>query len=133
ARKRGAKIYAEVSGAAMTADAYHMTSTHPEGEGARMAMKLALEDAKMNVDEIDYLNAHATSTLVGDISETKAIAELFGRGKNLSISATKSMTGHLLGAAGAIEAIASILSIQNNIIPPTINLSELDPAIPTDL
>lgn len=133
ARKRGAKIYAEVSGAAMTADAYHMTSTHPEGEGARTAMKLALEDAKMNVDEIDYLNAHATSTMVGDISETKAIAELFGRGKNLSISATKSMTGHLLGAAGAIEAIASILSIQNNIIPPTINLLELDPSIPDDL
>jgi len=128
---RNAIIYAEVAGAAMTADAYHMTSTHPEGEGACTAMRFALEDAGIAPEDVDYLNAHATSTAIGDLSEIKAISNLFkGKAERLHISATKSMTGHLLGAAGAIEAIASILAIKNSIIPPTINLTELDSAIP---
>jgi 3-oxoacyl-[acyl-carrier-protein] synthase II len=129
--KRGAKIYGEVGGAAMTADAYHMTATHPEGLGASHAMKLALEEAGLTIHDIDYLNTHATSTPVGDLSETKAVSSLLGEGKNkLLISATKSMTGHLLGAAGAIEAIVCLLSMRDSVIPPTINTTELDPAIP---
>lgn len=131
---RGATIYAELGGAAMTADAYHMTATHPEGEGACQGMRFALEDAQLTPEDIGYLNAHATSTPVGDLSETKAIATLFaGKEQGLHISATKSMTGHLLGAAGAIEAIASIMAIRNSIIPPTINLENIDPAISADL
>ncbi len=131
---RGAHIYAELAGAAMTADAYHMTATHPEGLGALQAMKRALDDAELTPQQVDYLNAHATSTPVGDLSELAAIRSLFGETpQHLSISATKSMTGHLLGAAGAIEAIASILSINNGIIPPTINTTNLDPAIPAGL
>jgi 3-oxoacyl-[acyl-carrier-protein] synthase II len=131
---RGAHIYAELAGAAMTADAYHMTATHPEGLGALQAMKRALDDAELTPQQVDYLNAHATSTPVGDLSELAAIRSLFGETpQHLSISATKSMTGHLLGAAGAIEAIASILSINNGIIPPTINTTNLDPAIPGGL
>lgn len=131
---RGAKIYAEVAGAAMTADAYHMTATHPEGEGAYMGMLLALQDAGLSPTDVDYLNAHATSTPVGDISEVKAISRLFGDdSRRLYISATKSMTGHLLGAAGAIEAIACVLSIRNSMIPPTINLADIDPQIPTNI
>lgn len=131
---RNATIYAEVAGAAMTADAYHMTSTHPEGEGAYTAMRFALEDAGINPEDVDYLNAHATSTAIGDISEIKAVTKLFkGKAKGLHISATKSMTGHLLGAAGAIEAIASVLAIKNSVVPPTINLTNLDPAIPSDI
>lgn len=134
AKARGAHIYAEVAGAAMTADAYHMTATHPEGLGALRAMQLALEDAGLNREAVDYLNAHATSTPVGDLSEIAAIGKLFGAApSHLHISATKSMTGHLLGAAGAIEAIASVMSIQKGIIPPTINTQELDPAIPASL
>lgn len=134
AKKRGAKIYAEVIGASMTADAYHMTATHPEGLGAAKAMELALQEAELNVEDIDYLNAHATSTPVGDLSEVQAITKVFGQQtENLSISATKSMTGHLLGAAGAVEAIMSIKSIQEGMIPPTINVNELDPAIPPGL
>jgi 3-oxoacyl-[acyl-carrier-protein] synthase II len=134
ARARGAKIYAEIVGAAMTADAYHMTATHPEGEGAYMAMKLALKDANMEAQEVDYLNAHATSTPVGDMSELKAIHKLFESSfDRLHVSATKSMTGHLLGAAGAIEAIACVLSIRDSIIPPTINLTNPDEAIPEGL
>jgi 3-oxoacyl-[acyl-carrier-protein] synthase II len=134
ARKRGATIYAELVGAAMTADAYHMTATHPEGLGALRAMQLALEDGGINKDEVDYLNAHATSTPVGDLSEIHAITRLFGENpQRLSISATKSMTGHLLGAAGAIEAIACIMSIRNSIMPPTINTVNIDPAIPRGL
>jgi 3-oxoacyl-[acyl-carrier-protein] synthase II len=134
ARKRGAKIYAEVAGAAMTADAYHMTATHPEGKGAFRAMQLALEDAELAADQVDYLNVHATSTPVGDLSEVKAIARLFGESpEHLSISATKSMTGHLLGGAGAIEAIACIMSIRQSIIPPTINTTDPDPQIPAGL
>ena len=130
ARARGAHIYAELAGAAMTADAYHMTHTHPEGAGAFRAMSDALKDAGVGKDDVDYLNAHATSTPVGDLSETQAIGRLFGdTPPNLVISGTKSMTGHLLGAAGAIEAIACLLSIRDGIIPPTINSRNLDPAI----
>jgi 3-oxoacyl-[acyl-carrier-protein] synthase II len=134
AKARGAHIYAEVAGAAMTADAYHMTATHPQGLGAYRAMQLALEDGGLNKEQVDYLNAHATSTPVGDLSEMAAITKLFGESPaQLHISATKSMTGHLLGAAGAIEAIACILSIKHGIIPPTINTTDLDPAIPAGL
>jgi 3-oxoacyl-[acyl-carrier-protein] synthase II len=134
ARRRGAIIYAELAGAAMTADAYHMTATHPEGAGALKAMQLALEDAGINKEEVDYLNAHATSTPVGDLSEINAITRLFGSNTpRLTISATKSMTGHLLGAAGAIEAIACIMSIRQSLIPPTINTKDLDPEIPSGL
>ncbi|SKC94831.1 3-oxoacyl-[acyl-carrier-protein] synthase II [Chitinophaga ginsengisegetis] len=134
AKARGAHIYAEVAGAAMTADAYHMTATHPEGLGALRAMQLALEDAGLNKEEVNYLNAHATSTPVGDLSEIAAIGKMFGAAPaHLHISATKSMTGHLLGAAGAIEAIVSVMSIQKGIIPPTINTQELDAAIPSTL
>ncbi|RAJ02344.1 3-oxoacyl-[acyl-carrier-protein] synthase II [Chitinophaga skermanii] len=128
---RGAHIYAEVAGASMTADAYHMTATHPEGEGANMAMRLALQDANLNAGDVDYINAHATSTPVGDISELKAISNLLaGNFDRAHISATKSMTGHLLGAAGAIEAIASVLAIRDGIVPPTINLEQPDAEIP---
>lgn len=122
AKSRGVKIYAELVGGGMTADAYHITAPHPQGEGATNVMKLALEDAGMIPEDIDYVNVHGTSTPLGDISEVKAIQNVFGEhAYNLNISSTKSMTGHLLGAAGAIEAIASILAIQTGIIPPTIN------------
>jgi 3-oxoacyl-[acyl-carrier-protein] synthase II len=131
---RGAKIYGELVGAAMTADAYHMTTTHPEGLGASQAMRLALKEANLTINDVDYLNAHATSTPVGDLSEIKAIVNLIGTESNhLKISATKSMTGHLLGAAGAIEAIICLLSIKDGIIPPTINTVELDASIPENL
>lgn len=131
---RGATIYAEIAGAAMTADAYHMTATHPEGEGAYNAMRLALKDGGLLAEDVDYLNAHATSTAVGDMSELKAITRLFGENTSqLHISATKSMTGHLLGAAGAIEAIASVMTIKEGIIAPTINLTDPDDTIPADL
>ena len=134
ALRRGARIYAELSGAAMTADAWHMTATHPEGLGASKAMELALQDAGLLPQDVDYLNAHATSTTVGDLSELKAIARLFGAdASRLHISATKSITGHLLGAAGAIEAIACVLSIYHSLIPPTINLENPDPEIPEGL
>ena len=134
ARARGARIYAEIGGAAMTADAYHMTATHPEGIGALKAMELALQEAGLNPEDLDYLNAHATSTPVGDMSEIKAMSKLFsGRNKVPLISATKSMTGHLLGAAGAIEAIACVLSIDKGLIPPTINTLHPDPEIPAAL
>jgi 3-oxoacyl-[acyl-carrier-protein] synthase II len=131
---RGAKIYGEVVGAAMTADAYHMTATHPEGLGAYQCMKFALEEAGLTIQEVDYINAHATSTPLGDVSETKAISKLCkGEKTNLHISATKSMTGHLLGAAGAIEAIFSLKAINEGVIPPTINTESLDPNIPSDI
>jgi 3-oxoacyl-[acyl-carrier-protein] synthase II len=134
AKARGAHIYAEVAGAAMTADAYHMTATHPEGLGAFQAMKSALQEAELTPQQVDYLNAHATSTPVGDLSEIAAITRLFGATPgHLHISATKSMTGHLLGAAGAIEAVACIKSITDGVIPPTINTTTLDPAIPAGL
>ena len=130
AKARGAKIYAEMVGAAMTADAYHMTAPHPEGIGAAKSMELALQDAEIRPEEVDYLNPHATSTPLGDLAELNAITKVFKGSKNLDISATKSMTGHLLGAAGAVEAILCIKAIQNNIIPPTINISDLDENIP---
>jgi 3-oxoacyl-[acyl-carrier-protein] synthase II len=122
AKKRGAKIYAELVGAAMTADAYHMTSPHPEGLGAAKAMELALEEAQLNTSELGYLNLHATSTPIGDISELNAVYKVFKQSENMVVSSTKSMTGHLLGAAGAIEAILAIKSINEGIIPPTINV-----------
>ena len=127
AKARGAKIYAEVAGGGMSADAYHLTATHPEGLGAKLSMKNALEDAGMTPDDIDYINVHGTSTPVGDISEVKAIVELFGPAAHkLNISSTKSMTGHLLGATGALEAMFSVLACQNDIVPPTINHEEGD-------
>lgn len=131
AKKRGAKIYCEIVGAAMTADAYHMTAPLPEGEGAAHAMKLALEEAQLHPGQVDYINPHATSTPVGDLCEIKAIQSIFGESpQRLSISATKSMTGHLLGGAGAIEAVISIKAINENIIPPTINIENIDPEMP---
>lgn len=129
---RGAVIYAEIIGGGMTADAYHMTAPQPEGEGAFMSMKAAIEDAEIKPEEIDYINVHGTSTPLGDGSEVKAIIRLFGEYANqLNISSTKSMTGHLLGATGAIESIASILAIQNSLVPPTINHFTDDPEIPS--
>jgi len=130
AKARGARIYAELVGGGLAGDAYHMTATHPEGYGAFLAMKRALSDAGLQPHEIDYVNVHATSTPLGDVSEMKAIEKLFGDHlSKLNISATKSMTGHLLGAAGAIEAIASILAIHHGIVPPTINTQQVDPEI----
>lgn len=125
---RGAYILAEVAGGGMAADAYHITGTHPEGEGAYLGMLDALDDAGITPDAVDYINAHATSTALGDESELKAIARVFGERNSLSISGTKSMTGHLLGAAGAIEAIITVKAIQENIVPPTINTEEVEPA-----
>lgn len=130
AKARGARIYAEMIGAAMTADAYHMTAPHPQGIGAAKSMELALEDANISPDQVDYLNPHATSTPLGDLAELNAITKVFKGSPNLDISATKSMTGHLLGAAGAVEAIICIKAIQENIIPATINVSKLDDNIP---
>lgn len=126
--KRNAPIIAEIVGGGMAADAYHLTGTHPEGEGAYLGMLAALEDAEISANEIDYLNLHATSTPQGDISELKAVERVFGTKSKINISATKSMTGHLLGAAGAIEAIACIKAVQNNIVPPTINSVDIEPA-----
>lgn len=136
AKARGAKIYAEVVGGGMSADAHHLTATHPEGLGAMLSMQNALEDAGMKPEDIDYINAHGTSTPVGDVSEIKAICGVFGdAAKKLNISSTKSMTGHLLGATGALEAIFSIKAVENGIIPPTINhaADDVDPNIPADL
>jgi 3-oxoacyl-[acyl-carrier-protein] synthase II len=130
AKKRGATIYAEVAGCGLTADAYHMTAPHPNGYGAMKAMEFAIEDAGINKEKIDHINTHGTSTPVGDVSEPRAIIGLFGEhAYNISINSTKSMTGHLLGAAGAVEAIASILAINNSFIPPTINHFTDDPEI----
>ena len=127
AKARGAKIYAEMVGEGESADAYHITASHPEGLGAKLVMQAALDDAGMKPEDIDYINVHGTSTHVGDISEAKAIKEVFGDAAyKLNISSTKSMTGHLLGAAGAVEAMVSVLSVQNDIIPPTINHEEDD-------
>ncbi len=134
ALKRGAKIYAEVVGGGMTADANHITAPHPEGLGAINVMRNALQDAEMKPEDIDYVNVHGTSTPLGDIAETKAILGVFGEhAYKLNISSTKSMTGHLLGAAGAIEAIACVLACQNDIIPPTINHFNDDPALDNKL
>lgn len=127
AKARGAKIYAELIGFGLSADAHHLTASHPEGLGAKLVMQNALEDANISPEEVDYINVHGTSTPVGDISEAKAIKEVFGdHAYKLNISSTKSMTGHLLGAAGAVEAIASILAVKNDIVPPTINHEEGD-------
>ena len=126
AQARGAKIYAEVVGGGMAADAYHLTGTHPEGEGAVLGMEEALREAEISASDIDHINMHATSTPVGDKSELIAIERVFGTNPDLNISATKSMTGHLLGAAGAVEAIASIMSTIDNKIPPTINTENVD-------
>ena len=128
--KRGAKIYCELVGSGMTADAHHITAPHPEGKGAQRVMENALKDGNINPEEVDYINVHGTSTPLGDIAEPLAIQRLFGdHAYKLNISSTKSMTGHLLGATGAIEAIASILAMKNSIVPPTINQFELDPEI----
>ncbi|NOR73703.1 MAG: beta-ketoacyl-ACP synthase II [Draconibacterium sp.] len=134
AKKRGAKIYAEMAGGGMSADAFHMTAPDPEGRGANLVMKWALEDAGLNLEEIDYINVHGTSTPLGDIAEPKAILKTFGNhAYKLSISSTKSMTGHLLGAAGAVEGLACILAINNNIVPPTINHFTDDPEVDNKL
>lgn len=134
AKARGAKIYAELAGGGMSADAYHLTAPHPEGIGARKVMENALRDAGMKPEEIDYVNVHGTATPLGDLAETKAIISVFGEhAYKLNISSTKSMTGHLLGAAGAIEAIASVLAIVNDTVPPTINLNNIDPEIDSKL
>ena len=127
AKARGAKIYAEMVGEGESADAYHITASHPEGLGAKLVMQNALEDAGMKPEDIDYINVHGTSTHVGDISEAKAIKEVFGEAAyKLNISSTKSMTGHMLGAAGAVEAMVSVLAVKNDIVPPTINHEEGD-------
>jgi 3-oxoacyl-[acyl-carrier-protein] synthase II len=134
AKRRGARMYAEVAGGGMSADAYHLTATHPHGAGAALGMKWALEDAGIEINQIDYLNPHATSTPLGDVSEMKAVISFFGEKPNhLHISATKSATGHMLGAAGAAEAIICIKAIHEGTIPPTINTENIDPEMPTGL
>lgn len=134
ATRRGARIYAEVAGGGMSADAYHLTATHPEGKGAILGMKWALEDARVSPGDVDYLNPHATSTPMGDVSEMKAVTGFFGKeAGHLHISATKSATGHMLGAAGAAEAVICIKTIHEGIIPPTINSTNLDPEMPAGL
>ena len=136
AKARGAKIYAEVVGSGMSADAYHLTASHPDGVGAKLVMRNALDDAEMQPEDIDYINVHGTSTPVGDVSEVKAILDVFGEHSyKLNISSTKSMIGHLLGAAGAIEALLSVLSIKDQVVPPTINFTEgdEDPEIDSNL
>lgn len=134
AKARGAKIYAEVIGGGMSSDAHHMTAPHPEGLGVIAVMKNCLENAGINPEDVDHINTHGTSTPLGDVAELKAISEVFGdHAKNININSTKSMTGHLLGAAGAIEAIASLLAMQHNIVPPTINHSTVDENINPEL
>lgn len=134
AKARGAKIYCELAGGGMSADAYHLTAPHPEGLGARKVMENALRDAGMKPEDIDYINVHGTSTPLGDISETKAILQVFGEhAYKLNISSTKSMTGHLLGAAGAIEALAAVMAVYKDVVPPTINLKQVDPEIDSRL
>lgn len=134
AKARGAKIYCEIIGSGLSADAYHITAPHPDGLGALSVMKQAIEEAEIKKEEVDYINVHGTSTPLGDIAETKAIKTIFGEhAYNLNISSTKSMTGHLLGAAGAIEAIACIKAIENDIVPPTINHFTDDPEIDNKL
>ena len=130
AKARGAKIYCEILGGGASADAYHFTAPHPEGKGAIKAMRDALKDAGITADEIDYVNVHGTSTPAGDLPELKAVAEVLGdHVYDVNISSTKSMTGHLLGAAGAVEALACIFAITHGVVPPTINCENLDPAI----
>ena len=134
AKARGANIYAELIGGGLSSDAYHMTAPHPEGIGVTAVMKNCLENAGIKPEEVDAINTHGTSTPLGDVAELKAISRVFGdHAKNININSTKSMTGHLLGAAGAIEAIASILSIQHGIVPPTINHTTIDDNIDSKL
>ena len=131
AKARGAKIYAEVTGGALTADAFHIAASHPEGAGACLAMQQAIEDSGMQLSDVDHINTHGTSTPIGDVSEPKAVARLFGdHAAKITLNSTKSMTGHLLGAAGAVEAIATVLAVKNDIVPPTINHFTDDPNIP---
>lgn len=133
AQARGAKIYAEITGFGMSGDAYHISAPHPEGTGAKLAMQMALRTSGLNPDDVDYLNMHGTSTPLGDVAETKAIKSVFGEhAYRMSLSSTKSMTGHLLGAAGAVEAIASILAVQHDRVPPTINFETPDPECDLD-
>jgi 3-oxoacyl-[acyl-carrier-protein] synthase II len=128
AKKRGAKIYAEIAGYGLSADAHHFTAPHPEGTGAVLSMEMALRKAEIQPDAVDYINMHGTSTPLGDISESKAIKKVFGeQAMKMNVSSTKSMVGHLLGAAGAVEAIATILATVNDIVPPTINFEYPDP------
>jgi len=130
AKKRGANIYGEIVGSGMTADAYHITAPHPDGKGAAHVMDISLKEAKLNPDEVDYINVHGTSTPLGDVAELKAIEEVFGKdAPSINISSTKSMTGHILGAAGAVEGIACLLAMRDNFVPPTINNFNLDPEI----
>jgi 3-oxoacyl-[acyl-carrier-protein] synthase II len=134
AKKRGARIYGEILGGGMTADAYHITAPHPEGAGINKVMHNALEDANIAANEVDYVNTHGTSTPLGDLGEIRAIQKVFGdHAKKMNISSTKSMTGHLLGAAGAIESIACLFAINHSIIPPTINHFEDDPGLDPSL
>jgi len=134
AKKRGAKIIAELIGGGLSADAHHLTAPHPDGEGAKLVMNNAIRDAGISPDDVDYINVHGTATPLGDISETRAIRAVFGeQAFKLNISSTKSMTGHLLGAAGAVESLAVILAIRDGIVPPTINLKNIDPDIHPDL
>lgn len=134
AKARGAKIYAEIVGASMTSDAYHVAASHPDGIGAAKSMELALQEAEIKPEEVDYINAHATSTPVGDLSEIQAIRRVFGDApKNLNITASKSMTGHLLGAAGAVESILCVKAIEQGVVTPTINTTNIDPVIPDTL
>ncbi len=134
AKKRGAKIYAELAGGGLSSDAYHMTAPHPDGDGVTLVMKNCLENAGLKPEDIDAINTHGTSTPLGDVAELKAIGKVFGdHAKNININSTKSMTGHLLGAAGAIEAISAILSIEHGIVPPSINHSTIDENIDPEL
>ncbi len=131
---RGAKIYCEVGGAGLSADAHHLTAPHPEGIGAANSMRYALEDADMSPNEIDHVNTHGTSTPLGDVAEIKAVQSVFGdHAYNININATKSMTGHLLGAAGALEAMATVLAVKNDLVPPTINQFNIDPDVDAKL
>lgn len=131
AKARGAKIYAEITGSGLTADAYHIAASHPEGLGAMNAMREAVRDSEMQLSDVDHINTHGTSTPIGDISEPKAVVSLFGdKASDITLNSTKSMTGHLLGAAGAVEAIATVLAVKNDIVPPTINHFTDDPNIP---
>jgi 3-oxoacyl-[acyl-carrier-protein] synthase II len=134
AKKRGAQIYCEVTGYGLTADAYHMSAPSPDGEGAARCMAMAMKHAKVNPEEVDYINAHGTSTPVGDVCETKAMKRAFGEHakKGLAVSSTKSMTGHLLGAAGAVEMAACVMAMRDGVLPPTINLDNPDPECDLD-
>ena len=134
AKARGAKIYCEVAGGGMSADAYHMTAPCPDGRGAKLSMVDALNDASLSVEDVDYLNTHGTSTPLGDLAEITAVQSLFGEhAYEMNISSTKSMTGHLLGATAAVEALACVFAIDKGIVPPTINVEELDPQIDSKL